>query len=195
MLIGVLDVQGDVAEHIAATRAACLKMALKASVEAVRTPEAIRDCSALIIPGGESTTVGMLMERYDMADATREMAAAIPIFGTCAGMVMLAKEGGRLKRSGQPLLGLMDAKVTRNAYGRQKDSFEAELKIPAIGGGSFLGVFIRAPALECVWGRCRSMCVLGGRIVLARQDNLLAAAFHPELTGDTRLHEYFLGMV
>jgi pyridoxal 5'-phosphate synthase pdxT subunit len=195
MIIGVLDVQGDVAEHMAATRKACVSLGLKARTEAVRTPEGIRRASALIIPGGESTTVGMLMERYGMVDPVREAAEDVPVFGTCAGMVMLAKEGGRLKRDGQPLLGLMDAKVIRNAYGSQKDSFEARLSIPAVGAEKFPGVFIRAPALERVWGRCKAMSRHGGRIVLARQDNLLAASFHPELTEDARLHEYFLGMI
>jgi pyridoxal 5'-phosphate synthase pdxT subunit len=194
MLIGVLDVQGDVAEHLAAVRRACEARGIKARAEAVRTPDKIRKSRALIIPGGESTTVGQLMVKYGLDEAVREAASGVPVFGTCAGMVMLAKEGGKLKRDGQPLLGLMDAKVIRNAYGRQKDSFEADLDIPAVGG-LFPGVFIRAPAFEKVWGECRSLCEYDGKTVLARQGNLLAAAFHPELTDDVRVHEYFLGMI
>jgi pyridoxal 5'-phosphate synthase pdxT subunit len=194
MKVGVLDVQGDVKEHVSATRRACENLGLKAEVVEVRTPGKIRSVSALIIPGGESTTVGRLITKYRMDEAIKSAAANVPVFGTCAGMVMLAKEGGGLK-GGQPLLGLMDAKVVRNAYGRQRDSFEADLGIPVLGTGKFHGVFIRAPALEKVWGDCSALCRHGGRIVLARQGNLLAAAFHPELTDDTRLHEYFLGMI
>jgi len=194
MMVGVLDVQGDVAEHVSAAAKACSTMGLNAHVEAVKTPEKIRASSALIIPGGESTTLGRLMGAYGLDEAVMDVAEDIPVFGTCAGMVVLAKEGDRLKE-GQRLLGLMDAKIIRNAYGRQRDSFEADLNIPSIGGGRFPGVFIRAPAMEKVWGRCRSLCEYRGRIVLARQGNLLASAFHPELTGDTRLHEYFLGLI
>jgi pyridoxal 5'-phosphate synthase pdxT subunit len=107
-------------------------------------------------------------------------------------MVMLAKEGARLK-DGQPLLGLMDAKVLRNAYGRQRDSFEADLDVAVLGKERYPGVFIRAPAIDKVWGGCESLCIYDGRTVLARQGSILASAFHPELTSDTRLHEYFLG--
>lgn len=190
-----MDVQGDVTEHVLAVGRAASASGIKARAAPVRTPDKILSCDALIIPGGESTTVGMLMEKYGLADAVREAAADKPVFGTCAGMVLLAKDGGSLKRDGQPLLGLMDAKVVRNAYGRQRESFEAELSVKVLGSGKYPGVFIRAPAIERAWGRCRSLCAYGGRIVLAREGNLLASAFHPELTCDTRLHEYFLGMV
>jgi len=195
MRIGVLDVQGDVCEHMIHVEKACDSMGLKADVIAVRTPEKIRLSSALIIPGGESTTIGKLMVKYGLDKAVLEAAAdGVPLFGTCAGMVMLAKEGARMK-DGQPLLGLMDAKVVRNAYGRQRDSFEAELDIPVLGREKYHGVFIRAPALEKVWGGCKVLCEYRGRIVLAREGNILASAFHPELTQDTRLHEYFLGWI
>lgn len=190
-----MDVQGDVTEHLLAVGRAASALGVKAKTAPVRTPGKILSCDALIIPGGESTTVGMLMEKYALADALREAASNIPLFGTCAGMVLLAKDGGRLKRDGQPLLGLMDAKVVRNAYGRQRESFEAELTVKALGKAKYPGVFIRAPAIEKVWGRCRSLSVHDGRIVLAREGSLLASAFHPELTSDTRLHEYFLEMV
>jgi pyridoxal 5'-phosphate synthase pdxT subunit len=194
MKVGVLDVQGDVKEHVIATRNACRSLGIDAEVLEVRSPKAINAISGLVIPGGESTTVGKLIVKYGMDKAILDVAGDIPIFGTCAGMVLLSKEGARMK-DGQPLLGLLDAKVVRNAYGRQCDSFEADLRIPVIGEECFHGVFIRAPALEKVWGRCKCLCKLEGRIVLARQDNLLASAFHPELTDDTRLHEYFLEMI
>jgi len=189
-----LDVQGDVKEHVAAVREAAFSLGLTAKVLEVRTPAAIKSLSALVLPGGESTTIGSLMRKYGMLDAVTDVACDIPVFGTCAGMVLLAKEGARMK-DGQPLLGLVDAKVVRNAYGRQKDSFEAELNIPVLGKRGYHGVFIRAPALVKVWGRCRSLCRYGGKVVFARQDNLLVSAFHPELTCDTRVHEYFLKMV
>ena len=118
----------------------------------------------------------------------------IPVFGTCAGMILLSS-GGESMMEGQATLGILDAKVIRNAYGRQTDSFEADLDIPAIGKEPFHGVFIRAPAFEKVWGRCKSLATHQGNIVLARQDNILAASFHPELTSDTRVHEYFLEMI
>jgi pyridoxal 5'-phosphate synthase pdxT subunit len=195
MRVGVLDVQGDVSEHMAQVSSATEAMGIHANVSAVRTSKAIKSCSALIIPGGESTTVGKLMMKYGLDDAVHDAASdGVPLFGTCAGMVMLAKEGASLK-DGQPLLRLMDAKVIRNAYGRQRDSFEADLKIPVVGREPYHGVFIRAPALEKVWGQCKNLCIYEGRIVLARQDNILASAFHPELTCDLRLMEYFLGWV
>jgi len=190
----VLDVQGDVKEHEAALKRAAHTLGLKAQVVTVKNPKDIKALHAIIIPGGESTTIGMLMKKYGMLEALREVSSEIPVFGTCAGMVMLAKEGGNMK-DGQPLLNLMDARVIRNAYGRQRDSFEADLNIPVLGREMFHGVFIRAPALERIWGRCKSLCVYDGRVVFARQDNLLAVAFHPELTDDTRVHEYFLEMI
>ncbi|MBD3388863.1 MAG: pyridoxal 5'-phosphate synthase glutaminase subunit PdxT [Candidatus Altiarchaeales archaeon] len=194
MKLGVLDVQGDVTEHVRSLEAAVGSLGLDADVVAVRTPGSIGSLSALVIPGGESTTVGKLMREYRLDRAVLEVAESIPIFGTCAGMVLLSREGDNLKE-GQSLLGLMDALVLRNAYGRQRESFEAELDIPVLGGGVFPGVFIRAPAFERVWGGCECLCEHGGKVVLARQGDILASAFHPELTCDTRLHEYFLEMI
>ncbi|MFH1055365.1 MAG: pyridoxal 5'-phosphate synthase glutaminase subunit PdxT [Candidatus Altiarchaeota archaeon] len=194
MDVGVLDVQGDVTEHVAALMKASDSLGLKIHVHRVKTPQDIKAMSALVLPGGESTTVGRLMERYGMDSALRDVASEVPILGTCAGMVMFSSEGGNMKE-GQKLLGLFDARVERNAYGRQRESFEAELDIPVLGKKSFPGIFIRAPALERVWGRCRVLCRHDGKIVLVQQDNILACAFHPELTEDMRLHEYFLEMI
>lgn len=194
MKVGVLDVQGDVTEHLQALKRAASKRAVDAEVVSVRTPYAIGSLDALVIPGGESTTVGALITEYGLDEAIREAAERMPVFGTCAGLVLLAKEGDNMKE-GQRLLGLMDAKVERNAFGRQRDSFEAVLDIPALGNGGFRGVFIRAPAIKEVGAGVESLASLDGNIVLARQGNIMAAAFHPELTEDTRLHEYFLGMI
>ncbi len=194
MKVGVLDVQGDVTEHVLALKAASKSSGIPADVVTVKTPHDVRKLSALVIPGGESTTVSQLMRRFKIDEAISEVASDIPVFGTCAGMVLLSKEGANMKK-GQSTLSLMDAKVIRNAFGSQKDSFECELKIPVLGAKEYPAVFIRAPAIEKVWGQCKSLCKLDGRIVFARQDNLLASAFHPELTEDLRVHEYFLGMI
>ncbi|MBU0761712.1 MAG: pyridoxal 5'-phosphate synthase glutaminase subunit PdxT [Candidatus Altiarchaeota archaeon] len=194
MKVGVLDVQGDVTEHIVALKRAVSDLGLPYDVCGVKTPKEIGNVSALVIPGGESTTISMLSARYGMDAALLDAAKGMPVFGTCAGLVFLCKEGAKMK-NGQKTLGLLDARVVRNAFGRQRDSFETQLNIPVLGNEKYPGVFIRAPAIEKVWGRCKSLCRYGGHVVLARQDNILASAFHPELTQDRRLHEYFLGMI
>lgn len=186
--IGVLALQGDFHKH--------LEMAsLVEGVEArtVKTVAEIEACDGLIIPGGESTTVGKLMERYGIDESIRKCAAqGMAVFGTCMGMIMLSKE---IVGSDQQRLCLMDMTVLRNAFGRQVDSFEVDLKISAIGEDPVRAVFIRAPFATEVRGEAKALAVLEtGEIVMVRQGNLLAAAFHPELTGDTRVHEYFAKM-
>ncbi|MFH1403996.1 MAG: pyridoxal 5'-phosphate synthase glutaminase subunit PdxT [Candidatus Altiarchaeota archaeon] len=197
MKVGVLDVQGDVSEHISSLENAVSSLGLKARVCGIKDPGLMRSLSALVIPGGESTTVGMLVKKYGMDDAIRQIAGdGVPILGTCAGLVLLAKEGNsQVLKTGQPLLSLMDVKVSRNAFGRQRESFEAELDIPVLGERPYHGVFIRAPAIEMVWGGANALSFYDSKIVMARQDNMLAVSFHPELTGDLRLHEYFLEMM
>ncbi|MGB9792161.1 MAG: pyridoxal 5'-phosphate synthase glutaminase subunit PdxT [Thermacetogeniaceae bacterium] len=187
MRIGVLAMQGAFREHAAAFE--------KCGCEAaeVRKPSELEGIDALVIPGGESTSIGKLMKDYGLMEPIREMArSGMPIFGTCAGAILLAKE---LSEGEQPLLELMDIRVRRNAYGRQVDSFEADLEIPVLGEEPFRGVFIRAPLIEEVWGGAEVLARYKGGIVLARQGRLLAATFHPELTDDLRLHRYFLRMV
>ena len=156
----------------------------------VRTAEQINLCDGLIIPGGESTTVGKLMERYGVDAAIRKrVTEGMAVFGTCTGMILLAKE---IEGSTQQRLGLMDTSVRRNAFGRQVDSFEADLAIPRIGGPAVRAVFIRAPLVTAVSGDAEVLAALEtGEIVMVRQGTCLAAAFHPELTDDTRVHEYF----
>ncbi|MFC2163107.1 pyridoxal 5'-phosphate synthase glutaminase subunit PdxT [Candidatus Altiarchaeota archaeon] len=195
--MGVLDVQGDVAEHVNALQKSKESLGLDATVLSVRDKDVICRLHALLIPGGESTTISMLMEKYDLDEAVRGLAAeGAPIMGTCAGLVLMSSGGGsQVEMTGQKLLSLMDVRVERNAYGRQVDSFEADLQIPVIGGGSFSGVFIRAPVMAEVGAGVKPLCRLSERIVMASQDNLLGLTFHPELTGDTRIHEFFLGMV
>ncbi|NWG05263.1 MAG: pyridoxal 5'-phosphate synthase glutaminase subunit PdxT [Chloroflexi bacterium] len=190
MKIGVLALQGDFAEHIAMLR--------KLNVEAseVRLPEHLNGLDGLIIPGGESTTIGKLAVAYNLMEPLKQFGQRHAIWGTCAGAIFLSKDVSR----DQPLLGLMDIKVKRNAFGRQIDSFETDLDIPELklATGSTLpyhAVFIRAPIIESVSGDAKILAsVPDGRIVAAQQGHLLATSFHPELTGDTRFHEYFLSL-
>ncbi|PJF43482.1 MAG: pyridoxal 5'-phosphate synthase glutaminase subunit PdxT [Phototrophicales bacterium] len=185
MKVGVLALQGDFLEHEK------MLNAVGAEAVEVRLPEHLNGLEALIIPGGESTTIGKLASKYRLVEPLREFATQKPVWGTCAGMIFLAKDIGRE----QPLLGLMDIKVNRNAFGRQINSFEADLDIQGIEGGPFHAVFIRAPLVTQVDANA-GVEVLArlddGGIVAVRQGHLLATAFHPELTSDTRLHEYFL---
>ena len=191
--IGVLALQGGFDAHIAATNAA------GANAVPVRTPEEVAACDALILPGGESTTIGRLMTRYGL-DAAIHAAhdAGKPLFGTCAGMILLAKHiDANEKRGGQPTLGLMDISVVRNAFGRQTESFETDLAVPddVANGEPVRGVFIRAPYITDAGDAVRILARFDGKAVLAEQGNLLAAAFHPELTADLRLHRYFVRRV
>ncbi len=187
MKVGVLALQGDVIEH--------KRVLAGLGVEAVevRTPEDLEDVSGLIIPGGESTTIGKLMVRYglDRAIPTR-VSQGMPVYGTCAGMILLAKtaHGGE-----PPLLRLMDIAVRRNAYGRQVDSFEADVDIPILGTPPLRAVFIRAPVIEDVGSGVEVLASLDGHPVLARQGPLLVSSFHPELAPDDRVHRYFLSMI
>ena len=190
MKIGVLALQGDFAEHIS--------MLKKIGVEAVevRLPKHLDGLNGLIIPGGESTTIGKLAVAYGLIEPLREFGKSHAIWGTCAGAIFLSKDIGR----DQPLLGLMDIKVKRNAFGRQVDSFETDLEIDELYKATgtehpYHAVFIRGPIIEEVSGTAKVLSALeDGRIVAAQQGNLLATSFHPELTGDTRFHEYFISL-
>ena len=189
MKIGVLALQGAFAEHIA------ILERLKIEVIPVRLPQQLEGLDGLIIPGGESTTITKLMVHYKLKNKIIELARnGFPIFGTCAGMIILA---GELSSSGgvKPT-GVMDIKVNRNAFGRQVDSFEAERNLPVIGKKPLTGVFIRAPLIESVGKAAEVLARLAdGTIVAARQGKLLVCSFHPELTDDTRFHHYFLDIV
>ncbi len=152
-------------------------------------------CDAVVIPGGESTTIGRLMEREGIFSEIKEAAwEGKPILGTCAGMVLLAKEGDEeVAKTGQPLLGLMDIKVKRNAFGRQRESFEVLLKM-SLFDEPFHAVFIRAPTITYAADSVDVLATLNGQIVAAKQRNILALSFHPELTEDRRIHHYFLDL-
>jgi len=190
MKIGVLALQGDFAEHIAMLKR------LKVEASEVRLPQHLKGLDGLIIPGGESTTIGKLANDFGLIEPLREFGQRHAIWGTCAGAIFLSKDISR----DQPLLGLMDIKVERNAFGRQIDSFETDLDVPELKQATgtknpYHAVFIRAPLIESVAGDAKSLAALAdGRIVAAQQGHFLATAFHPELTNDTRFHEYFLSL-
>jgi 5'-phosphate synthase pdxT subunit len=184
MAIGILAVQGDFDRHREAIEACGHEAML------VRRPDEVPDLEGLIIPGGESTTIGKLIDRAELAGPIRALAArGAPVLGTCAGMILLATE---IEGCDQATLGLMDATVRRNAFGRQVDSFETDLDIAGIAGEPIRAVFIRAPLITSVGPGVEVLAEFEGKIVLARQGNVMGCAFHPELTDDLRLHKLFL---
>jgi 5'-phosphate synthase pdxT subunit len=187
VVIGVLALQGAFIEHE--------RMLARLGVESreVRQRKHLEGIDGLIIPGGESTTIGKLLDSLGMTEPVRELArGGLPVWGTCAGLIMLAIDVGRP----QTVLGLMDMTVRRNAFGSQLDSFETDLAVPALGPAPFHAVFIRAPIVERVGPDVTVLAALGdGTIVAAERDNLMATSFHPELTDDSRFHEYFLEKV
>jgi 5'-phosphate synthase pdxT subunit len=188
--IGVLALQGDFHEHAAILRR------LGSEVVEVRLPEHLEGLDGLIIPGGESTTIGKLAEDFNLIEPLREFGEQRAIWGTCAGAILLSRDA----RRSQPLLGLMDITVERNAFGRQVASFETDLCVPALAqvdpsDRPYHAIFIRAPLIETVEGDARPLASLDdGRIVAAQQERLLATSFHPELTADDRFHRYFLSL-
>ena len=185
--IGVLALQGDFAEHVSVLRR------LGSEAQEVRRPEELSGLDRLIIPGGESTTISRLMDEYDLAEPLRHLAQdSFPVWGTCAGMIVLARRATDLE---WPTLAALDITVRRNAFGRQVDSFETDLSVRALGVAPFHAVFIRAPSVEEVGEDVEVLATLeDGRVVAVRQRNALATAFHPELTDDDRFHSYFLEM-
>jgi len=188
MNIGVLALQGDFIEHVQVLQAIGVAPSL------VRLPGDLSGLDGLIIPGGESTTIGKLAEAFGLIDPLREFGKTHAIWGTCAGAIFLSKDVHR----DQPLLHMMDITVERNAFGRQVDSFEIDLPVPFFEDGEDLpyhAVFIRAPIIKSVAGEAQALLTLpDGRIVAAQQGKLLVTSFHPELTPDTRFHQYFAAL-
>ena len=187
MKIGVLALQGAFREH-------CwmLKRLGVTAVE-IKKPEQLDDIAGLIIPGGESTTIGKLMVEWGLMEKIQSrVKEGMAVYGTCAGMIMLAKE---IIGSDQPCLGLMDVAVRRNGFGRQRESFEAAMLVPEFGLEPVCAVFIRAPYIERAGENVEVMAIVNDKIVIARQGKLLVTAFHPELTNDDRIHKYFIAMI
>ncbi len=188
MIVGVLALQGDFAEHRRILSHLCVES------REIRRQRELTEIDALIIPGGESTTVGKLAA----ADSTifnairQRVRSGMPVYGTCMGAIMLAKQ---IEESAQQTLGLMDVTVRRNAFGSQQQSFERRLVIPALGDQPFFAVFIRAPVISQASPMVTVMSAIKEGIVMARQENMLVTSFHPELTEDTRVHSYFLSMI
>lgn len=196
MRIGVIAIQGNVEEHVNAMIRALGEAKRNAEVIKIKHKGIVPTCDAIILPGGESTTLGRLMEREGILSEIKKAAhAGIPVMGTCAGLVLLAKHGDKqVENTGQPLLSLMDIHVNRNAFGRQKESFEAQVDFKGLDT-PFNALFIRAPCITEAGEDVEILSTCGGIIVAARQKNMFALAFHPELTDDLRIHHYFLKMI
>jgi 5'-phosphate synthase pdxT subunit len=196
--VGIVALQGGVAEHYHMTKLAGERSGIKAEPLLVKKPVDLEGVDAIIIPGGESTTIGILAKRTGLLDALKEkIESGTPTLGTCAGAILMAKKLAGT-RGAQPTLAVMDVEVHRNYFGRQRESFEVDLDIDFIEGPPFRGVFIRAPAFTDFWGEARpaaSIKIGGSKVhVAAVERAMIATSFHPELTGDTRIHEYLLGL-
>ncbi len=198
MKVGVLAYQGGVYEHKFMLEKAMEKQKVSGKVVLVKKIHELKDVDGIVIPGGESTTIGKLAKRMGVLNALREyIREGLPAFGTCAGAIMLAKNV-RDRVVGvieQPLLRVMDIEVVRNYYGRQRESFEIDLKVEKLGDKPFRGVFIRAPAIVNVWNDTILLAKLDNVVVAALQKHMLATTFHPELTNDTRFHELFISII
>ena len=196
--IGVLAVQGDVAENIMATKMALEELGLEGIVNEVKTPEQIADLDGLIIPGGESTVIGTLsLVNGSLKKIKEKIASGMPVFGICAGMIMLSKKAKDrvIGEMDQPLLDFLDVKIERNAFGRQKNSFESEISIDKIGILKFPGVFIRAPSILETGKDVEVLSKFNEKIIAVKQGNIVGTSFHPELTGDLSLHKYFVNLI
>jgi len=194
--IGILGLQGDFEAHLRALQTAAGTVNLDVEGVVVKLPHHLNDLDGIILPGGESTTIGKLMVLYDLQKPLQQLISqGVPVWGTCAGLILLARETDNAL-AGQPLLASMDIRVCRNAFGSQRESFETDLTVPELGEAPFHAFFIRGPSVEEVGPEVKVLATLGdGTIVAVRQGSLLGTAFHPEVTGDARFHDYFLRLV
>jgi 5'-phosphate synthase pdxT subunit len=196
--IGVLGFQGDIEENIAAVRQAIEQSKADATVQMVKYPQDIEKVDGLVLPGGESTVQSSLAAiQQSIPVLKKRISDGMPVLGTCAGMIMLSKRSFDrvVGDTGQKLIGDLDIVIERNAFGRQNDSFEADLEVSGIGKEKFKGVFIRAPAVSEAGKDVEVIAKYGGKIVAVKQGNIIGTAFHPELAGDARMHKQFLKMV
>ena len=196
--VGILALQGDVTENFMATMAALHDAGIDATVSQVKTPDQISKLDGLIIPGGESTMMGQLSMVNGAMNALKELIdGGTPVFGICAGMILLSKNSKDrvMGSTEQPLLDMLDVEIERNSFGRQKDSFQAEISLDPIGFPSFEGVFIRAPAILTSGSDVTVLSKFNEKIIAVKQGNILATSFHPELTQDISLHKHFVEMI
>ena len=196
--IGILSIQGDVAENGASIKAALEELGEKGTIIKVKTPEQLSKLDGLIIPGGESTVIGQLSLINGLLKQLKEkIESGMPVFGICAGLIILSKNAKDrvIGDTDQPLLDLLDVKVERNSFGRQRDSFEAKISLEPVNISSFHGVFIRAPSITDVGNDIEVLSKFNEKIVAVKQGNILATAFHPELTTDISLHKYFVKII
>jgi pyridoxal 5'-phosphate synthase pdxT subunit len=194
--VGVLGIQGDIEENILSTEEALKKLNLRGTVESVRYSESVAELDGLILPGGESTVIGNLLSIQGKVFQTieKKIKEGMPVLGTCAGLIMLSKRTydkvvGETK---QKLFGMLDVVIERNAFGRQHESFEVDLKIPVLGNEPFRGIFIRSPIVNNVGESVTILTKLNDKIVAVKQNNIIGTSFHPELSADRRLHELFI---
>jgi 5'-phosphate synthase pdxT subunit len=194
--VGILGVQGAVSEHVDVVNRALGQLGLEGRGVIVRKLDELQAVDALVMPGGESTTIAKLIHKFGLHDEiVRRAKEGMPVMGTCAGAILLASKGDEeVRKTGTALLGLMDMAVDRNAFGRQRESFERDITVEGFTD-TFHAVFIRAPAIIETWGRCKVMARLDDIILAARQGNLLALTFHPELTPDLRFHSLLIEMI
>ncbi|MHC1597651.1 MAG: pyridoxal 5'-phosphate synthase glutaminase subunit PdxT [Methermicoccaceae archaeon] len=192
--VGVIALQGDISEHVQSLERAAAQIGAEIEVVPIRGRGIIPSCDALVLPGGESTTLCRLLSEQSMLDELVEAARrGKPMLATCAGLIVLASEGDeQVERTGQQLAGVLDMRVRRNAFGRQRQSFEVPIEVEGIG--TFPAVFIRSPVIEKVGEHVKVIAMLDGHIVGVQQHNIVALAFHPELTEDTRIHAHVLSL-
>ena len=196
--IGILAVQGDVAENIMATKMAMEELGIEGIVSEIKNPEQISDLDGLIIPGGESTVIGTLsLVNGSLKKIKEKIASGMPVFGICAGLILLSKKAKDrvVGEMNQPLLDFLDVKIERNAFGRQRDSFESEISMEKIGVPKFQGIFIRAPSIIETGRNVEIISKFNEKIVAIKQGKILGTSFHPELTDDLSLHKYFVNLV
>ncbi len=198
LTIGVLSIQGDVAENIRSTEETLQKLNLTGNVIQVQTPQQAESLDALILPGGESTVIGqMSLENGVLQKIVEKIKQGMPVLGICAGLVLLSKnaEDKVLGKMEQPLLNLLDIQIQRNSFGHQRNSFESEIAVPKMNANNFNGVFIRAPSVIEHGPQVEILAKLNDRVVAVQQGNIIGTSFHPELTDDLRVHEYFIKMI
>ena len=198
LTVGVLSIQGDVQENLVSTKAAIDELGIDGKVIAVRTPDEISQLDGLIIPGGESTTIGQLsLVNGSLKILKEKIQSGMPVLGICAGMIMLSNTANDrvVGKTDQPLLDIFDIKLERNSFGRQKQSFESDISLDSIDIPKFNGVFIRAPSVSDVGSDVEILSKFNDRIVAIKKGNVIGMSFHPELTEDTSVHKYFINLV